>query len=106
MNFDFINNQICPFCQEKIKPNNDFDVFWAQNHKYCPNDHIKVMYDGNGKWRLIRFQLFDLIKQNVVVWSDDNECRIENAEIYLSFNPFDYSFEELAAKIKLYLTFS
>jgi hypothetical protein len=105
-NFNFLNNRICPFCQGVLSAQSSDPSGPKYLKLYCPVNHIKVMYDGNtGYWRM--FRIHDVVNERDLKCWNDGELHLEGSLFVLSnFDPFQYTFDELKDKLKLYLTFS
>ena len=107
-NFNFLNNRICPFCQGVLSAYPYSPKSLTDSPQlYCPVNHIKVMYDGNaGDWRM--FRIHNVASgRDLKCWNDGSELYLEYSSLVLSdFDPFQYTFDELKDKLKLYLTFS
>jgi hypothetical protein len=110
MNFDFLNNKICPFCQNKLEPDHHEDN-WSSRHLYCQKHyHFKIMTSDNDPnvWEL--FRIYGLYGVNLVGWNENPiEMMIETSPAIIipnTFNPFQFSLEEISNKLKLYMTFS
>src|ERR1700722_13702366 len=104
MNFDFLNNKICPFCQNKLEPDSYHD--FLSRHLHCQkHHHFKIMTSHNDSnvWEL--FRIYGLYGVNLVGWNENPiEMRIETSPAILIpniFNPFQFSLEEISNKLKL-----
>jgi|SRR5271165_3774584 len=107
--YDIVNNGHCPFCNNVlISEKNSNDMF---EHSYCINGHMKVMYDIERNWRLIRVNLKPVSIAIHHLYYDRMGIVYENfphkSVTFLPyFDIFSYSFVELNNKIKLYSLFS
>jgi len=110
MNFDYLNNRLCPFCQVKLfRPIGFYDRYAFYE---CEQDKFQIWYYEDDCWYCFRINFdYDLSivgfkESNTIQYRDLNLLHEEAFPSLPMFDVFKLSNQQILEKCKKFLVFS